>query len=109
VSETWASARCSCFPRNSADLGGGDDGEGTHHSVGVFLPDLRYQKCTHTSTGSTTKRVGDLETLETVNSLGLSSDNIEDRINELGTFSVMTLGPIVTSTALTEDATCQLT
>jgi hypothetical protein len=53
--------------------------------------------------------VGDLETLETVNSLGLSSDNIEDRINELGTFSVMTLGPIVTSTALTKNATCQLT
>jgi hypothetical protein len=53
--------------------------------------------------------VGDLETLETVNSLGLSSDNIEDRIDELGTFSVMTLGPIVTSTTLTEDTTCQLT
>jgi hypothetical protein len=106
VSETWASARCSCFPRNSADLGGGDDGESTHHSVGVFLPDLGDQKCTHTSTGTTTKRVGDLETLKTVGSLGLSSDNIKDSINKLGTFSVMTLGPIVTSTALTEDTTC---
>ena len=92
----------------SADLGGGNDGEGTHHSVGVLLPDLRDQECTHTSTGTTTKRVGDLETLETVGSLGLSSDNIEDGINKLGTFSVMTLSPIVTSTALTKDATCQL-
>jgi len=52
--------------------------------------------------------VGDLETLETVGSLGFSSNNIKDSINKLGTFSVMTLGPIVTSTALTEDATCKL-
>jgi hypothetical protein len=50
--------------------------------------------------------VGDLETLETVGSLGLSSNNIKDSIDKLGTLSVMTLGPIVTSTALTEDATC---
>jgi hypothetical protein len=50
--------------------------------------------------------VGDLETLETVGSLGLSSNNIKDSINKLGTFGVMTLGPIVTSTALTEDTTC---
>lgn len=53
--------------------------------------------------------MGDLETLETVGSLGLSSDNIEDGIDKLGTFSVMTLSPIVTSTALTKDATRQLT
>jgi hypothetical protein len=91
-----------------ADLGGRNDGEGTHHSVWVFLPDLRDQKCTHTSTSTTTKRVGDLETLKTVGCLGLSSDNIENRVNELGTFSVMTLCPIVTSTALTKDAICQL-
>lgn len=92
---------------HSADLGGGDDGEGTHHSVGVFFPDLRDQKCTHTSTGTTTKRVGDLETLETIGSLGLSSDDIEDRVDKLGSFSVMSLGPVVTSTALTKDADCQ--
>jgi len=91
-----------------ADLGGGDDGEGTHHSVGVLLPDLRDQKCTHTSTGTTTERVGDLETLKAVGSLGLSSDDIEDRVDKLGSFSVMSLGPVVTSTALTKDATCQL-
>ena len=108
MSETWISARCSHDQRNLADLGGGDDGEGTHHSVGVFLPDLRDQKCTHTSTGTTTKRVSDLETLETVGSLGLSSDNIQNRVNELGTFSVMTLCPVVTSTALAKDTDSQL-
>ena len=90
------------------NLGRGNDREGTHHSVGVLLPDLRDQQCTHTSTGTTTKRVGNLETLETVGSLGLSSDNIENRVDKLGTFSVMTLCPIVTSTALAEDTDSQL-
>ena len=52
--------------------------------------------------------MGDLETLETVGSLGLSSDNIENRVDKLGTFSVMTLCPIVTSTALAEDTDSQL-
>jgi hypothetical protein len=95
-------------PIGSAYLGGGDDGEGAHHPVGVLFPDLRDQERTHTGTGTTTERVGDLETLETVGSLGLSSDDIENRVHKLGTFSVMTLGPVVTSTALAEDANYQL-
>jgi hypothetical protein len=103
VSETYTSA----LPKewaDIADLGGGDDGESAHHPVGVLFPDLGDQERTHTGTGTTTKRVGDLETLEAVGSLGLSSDNIENRVDKLGTFSVMTLGPIVSSTALAKDA-----
>lgn len=44
------------------DLGTRDDGVCAHHSVGILFSDLRDQKGTHTSTSSTTKRVGDLET-----------------------------------------------
>lgn len=44
------------------DLGTGDDRVCAHHSVGVLFSDLGDQKGTHTSTSSTTKRVGDLET-----------------------------------------------
>jgi hypothetical protein len=47
--------------------------------------------------------VGDLETLEAVAALGLATDNVEDLVDELGTLSVVTLGPVVASTGLTED------
>jgi hypothetical protein len=47
--------------------------------------------------------VGDLETLEAIATFGLLSDDIEDGVDELGTLGVMTLGPVVTGTGLTED------
>jgi hypothetical protein len=85
------------------DLGRGDDGEGGHHTVGELLTDLGDQECTHTGTGTTTQGVGDLETLEAVASLGLTADDIDDLVDELGTLGVVTLGPVVTSTRLAED------
>ncbi len=45
----------------------------------------------------------DLESLKTVTSLGLLSDDVEDLVDELGSLSVVTLGPVVTSSRLTED------
>jgi len=47
--------------------------------------------------------VGDLETLEAIATFGFLSDDIEDGVDELSTFSVMTLGPVVTGTGLSED------
>jgi hypothetical protein len=47
--------------------------------------------------------VRDLETLEAVAAFSLATDNVEDLINKLGTLSVMTLGPVVASTGLTEN------
>jgi proteasome assembly chaperone (PAC2) family protein len=47
--------------------------------------------------------VGDLETLEAVTTFSFLSDDIEDGVDEFSTFSVMTLGPIVTSTSLAEN------
>lgn len=85
------------------DLGGGNDGEGGHHTVGELLTDLGDQKCTHTGTGTTTQGVGDLETLEAVTALSLTADDIENLVNKLGTLGVVTLSPVVTSTGLTED------
>lgn len=85
------------------DLGRGNDGESGHHSVGELLTDLGDQQSTHTGTGTTTERVGDLETLEAVAAFGLTTDDIEDLVNQFGTLSVMTLGPVVASTRLTED------
>jgi hypothetical protein len=47
--------------------------------------------------------VGDLETLEAVTALSLTADNIENLIDQLGTLGVVTLGPVVSGTGLTED------
>jgi len=46
--------------------------------------------------------VGDLEALEAVAALGLTTDDIENLVDKLCTFSVMTFGPIVTSAGLAE-------
>ena len=47
--------------------------------------------------------MGNLETLEAIATFGFLSDNIKDGVNEFSTFGVMTLGPIVTGTSLSEN------
>ena len=85
------------------DLGGWDDGESLHDSIGIFFSDLGDEEGTHTRAGSTTKRVSDLESLKAVASFSLLSGNIQNGVDEFSTFSVVTLGPVVSSTSLTED------
>lgn len=85
------------------DLGGGHNGEGGHHAVGELLADLGDEQSAHTSTSTTTQGVGDLEALEAVAALSLATDDIEDLVDQLSTLSVVTLGPVVSSTGLAED------
>jgi hypothetical protein len=85
------------------DLGGRHDREGAHLSVGVLFSDLGDEEGSHTRSGTTTKGVGDLETLEAITALSFLTDNIKDGVDKLGTLGVMTLGPVVTSTGLSED------
>ena len=85
------------------DLGGRDNGEGGHHTIGELLADLGDKEGTHTSTGTTTKRVGDLEALEAVAAFSLATDNIENLVNKLSTLGVVTLGPVVAGTRLAEN------
>ena len=47
--------------------------------------------------------MGDLETLEAIATFGYFSNDVENGVNKLSTFSVVTLSPVVTSTSLTED------
>jgi hypothetical protein len=84
-------------------LGGRDDGVSGHDSVGVFFTDLGDQKGTHTRSSTTTHGVGHLESLKTVRGLGFLTDNIQDGVDQLGTLSVMSLGPVVTSSGLPEN------
>jgi hypothetical protein len=44
------------------NLGRGDDGECAHHTIGVLLTNLGNEEGSHTGTGTTTERVGNLET-----------------------------------------------
>jgi hypothetical protein len=85
------------------DLGGRHDGESAHDTVGVFLTDLGDQEGAHAGAGTATEGVGDLETLEAIAAFGFLADNVEDGVDELSTFGVVTLGPVVTGTGLTED------
>ena len=84
------------------DLGGWHDGESAHLSVWVFLTDLGDEEGSHAGSSATTERVGDLEALEAVTALSLLTDDIEDGVDELGTFGVVTLGPVVTGASLAE-------
>lgn len=85
------------------DLGRRHDGEGGHHTVGELLTNLGDKQSTHTSTSTTTQRVGDLETLKGVTALSLATDDIQNLVDQLSTLSVVTLGPVVSGTGLTED------
>ncbi len=83
------------FNDSVGDLGRGDDGKGGHHAVWELFADLGDQQCAHTSTGTTAERVSDLEALEAVAALSLTSDDIENLVNKLSTLGVVTLGPVV--------------
>jgi len=47
--------------------------------------------------------VGNLKALEAIASFGFTTDNVENLIHQLCALSVVTLGPVVPSTRLTED------
>jgi hypothetical protein len=47
--------------------------------------------------------VGKLEALEAVAALGLLADDVENRVDKLGTLGVVTLGPVISGSGLSED------
>jgi len=85
------------------DLWGWHDRESGHDSVWVLFSNLGDEEGSHTGSGTTTEGVGDLETLEAIATFGFLSDDIEDGVDKFGTLGVMTLGPVVTGTSLSED------
>jgi hypothetical protein len=84
-------------------LGGWHDGVGDHLSVWVLFSDLGDEECSHTRSSTSTERVGNLESLEAIATFSFLSDNIEDRVDKLSSLSVVTLGPVVTGSGLSED------
>jgi len=85
------------------DLGGRYYGESSHDPVGVFLTDLGDKEGSHSGSSSTTKRVGQLESLKTVAAFSFLSDYVKDRVDELSSLGVVSLGPVVSSSRLSEN------
>jgi hypothetical protein len=70
-------------------FGRGHNGERAHHTVGIFLADLRDQERTHTRASAATERVCDLESLKAVASFCLLSDDIQHGVDELSALSIV--------------------
>jgi hypothetical protein len=68
------------------NLGTGDNGKGRHHSVGVLFPDLAQKQGSKTGSSTPSKRMKQLETLQTVGVFGLLTDIVQHFVNKLGTF-----------------------
>jgi len=84
-------------------LWGWHDRESGHDSVWVFFSDLGDEESSHTGSGSSSEGVSNLETLEAIATFSFLSDDIKDGVDKLGTLGVMSLGPVVTGTGLSED------
>mmetsp|Transcript_30657 Transcript_30657/g.49619 ORF Transcript_30657/g.49619 Transcript_30657/m.49619 type:complete len:232 (-) Transcript_30657:93-788(-) len=84
-------------------LGRRENGESLHNSVRIFLSDLGNKKRSHAGTSSTTQRMSNLETLQTVAALRFLSYNVQNRIDQLSTLCIVSLCPVVASARLTEN------
>jgi len=91
------------FNNGVRDFGGWDNRESFHNSIGVFFSDFRNEESSHSRSSSSSEGVGDLESLEAITSFGFFSADIEDGVNEFSSFSVMSFGPVVTSSSLSEN------
>ncbi len=62
-----------------------------HDSIGIFLADFGNQKSSKTWSGSASQWMGQLETLKTIAIFRFLAHDIQHKVDELGTFSVVTL------------------
>ncbi|VEU45267.1 unnamed protein product [Pseudo-nitzschia multistriata] len=85
------------------NLGGRDDTVCADDTIRVFLLDLGNKKGSHTGSGTSSHRVSDLETLKDFASFGLLANGFHDVVYEFCSLCVMTLGPVISSSALSED------
>ena len=85
------------------DLRWWHNGECAHDSVWILLSDFWDKESSHTRTGTTTEGVGDLKALQAVATFSFLSNDIEDWVDQLGTFGVVALSPVVTGSTLTEN------
>ncbi len=91
------------FNNSVGDLGRWHYRVSVHDPVRVFLPDLGDEESSHARAGSSAKRVGHLEALQTIGGFRLFANYIQNRINQLGSFGVMSFRPIVAGSRVAEN------
>ena len=74
--------------------------ECVHDSVGIFFSDLGNKEGSHARAGSTAQRVCKLKALKAVAAFCFFSNDIQDRIYQFSSLSVMAFCPVVSSSAL---------
>mmetsp|Transcript_20232 Transcript_20232/g.46851 ORF Transcript_20232/g.46851 Transcript_20232/m.46851 type:complete len:400 (-) Transcript_20232:106-1305(-) len=84
------------------NFGGRNNTVSAHDTIRVLFTNLGNQESSHTRACSTSHGMCDLETLKHITSLSLLTHHLHDSIHKLGALRVVTLGPVVTSAALTE-------
>ena len=67
------------------NFGRGYDRIGIHDPIRIFFPDFGNEKGSHSGSGTTSKGMGQLKSLETIAGLGLLAYNIKDGVHKLGT------------------------
>lgn len=85
------------------DLGGGVDSKLELGLLGEVDGESLEQKSSETGTGSSTERVGEEESLQTVTVVSDSSDSVHDLVNELLSDGVVTSGVVVSGVLLASD------
>jgi len=65
------------FYDSIGDFWGWEYGESFHNSIWIFFSDFRDKESTHTGSGSSSKRVSNLETLKTITTFSFFSNYIE--------------------------------
>jgi hypothetical protein len=88
------------FNDGIGNFGGRNDRVSTHDTIGIFLTDLGYKKSSHTSSSSSSHGVSDLESLKHITSFRLLTDDIHNLVDELSSFGVMSLGPVISCSTL---------
>ena len=79
------------------------DWKSLHYSIRIFLSYFRNKQSSHSTSGSSSKRVSNLKPLKTITAFSLFSHNIKYRINQFSTFSLMPFSPIIPSTCLAKN------
>mmetsp|Transcript_22833 Transcript_22833/g.34274 ORF Transcript_22833/g.34274 Transcript_22833/m.34274 type:complete len:314 (-) Transcript_22833:77-1018(-) len=85
------------------DLGRGNNRVRAHDTIGVFLSNLGHEEGTHTRPRSSTHGVRNLKSLQHIARFSLFADNVHNAVHQFSSLSIVTLGPVVTSTRLSKD------
>ena len=62
-------------------LGGRNDGESFHNSIGIFFSDLGDQENSHSISNTSSQRMDSLELIKAITSFSFLSDHIYDGVD----------------------------